>query len=198
LGSVRLLVNVSNGNITQRIDYDAWGNQVSNLGSSISSLSFAGCLYDEHTGLVRFGARDFNPTIGRWTNKDPIGFGGGVSNLYEYCINDPVNFVDPSGLQWIFSIARYIGGFIGRGGGFISGSMPMKGGFGEQGYDLDFDGTPDDQDERDNRKDPLWQWEQYEKLQKKLENLEQRDKLEKGIEHMKLKAFIELMDNPCD
>lgn len=36
---------------------------------------------------------------GRWTTKDPIGFGGGDGNLYSYVTNDPVDFVDPSGLE---------------------------------------------------------------------------------------------------
>jgi hypothetical protein len=50
------------------------------------------------TGLVRFGARDYDPQIGRWTTKDPIRFDGGDTNLYGYVLNDPINFIDPSGL----------------------------------------------------------------------------------------------------
>lgn len=69
---------------------------------------FAGGLYELSTGLVRFGARDYDSVIGRWVAKDPILFGGGVSNLYEYCLNDPVNLFDPSGLQ---SISNPIGMF---------------------------------------------------------------------------------------
>ena len=88
----------------------AWGNQVSNLGSNISSLSFAGGLYDEHTGLVRFGARDYNPTIGRWISKDPIGFDGGQSNLYSYVDNNPIIFVDITGQgKWGYR-GLYMGG----------------------------------------------------------------------------------------
>lgn len=34
------------------------------------------------TKLIRFGARDYDPTIGRWTTKYPIGFPGGDTNLY--------------------------------------------------------------------------------------------------------------------
>jgi RHS repeat-associated protein len=60
-------------------------------------FGFAGGLYEPATGLVRFGARDYDPLTGRWTNKDPIRFSGGDTNLYGYVTQDPVNFVDPSG-----------------------------------------------------------------------------------------------------
>jgi RHS repeat-associated protein len=61
-------------------------------------MGFAGGHYDPDTGLVRFGARDYDPYTGRWTARDPILFAGGQSNLYAYVGSDPVNFVDPSGL----------------------------------------------------------------------------------------------------
>ena len=63
-------------------------------------FGFADGLYDPDTGLVRFGVRDYNPAIGRWTAKDPINFAGGSVNLYEYVLNDPVRFIDPKG-EWI-------------------------------------------------------------------------------------------------
>jgi len=37
-------------------------------------------------------AEFFDPTIGRWTTKDPIRFGGGDSNLYAYALNNPGEF----------------------------------------------------------------------------------------------------------
>jgi len=46
---------------------------------------------------VRFGARDYDAETGRWVSKDPILFGGGDSNLYQYTMADPVNWIDPSG-----------------------------------------------------------------------------------------------------
>src|SRR4029077_2590427 len=58
---------------------------------------FAGGLGDRDTGLVRFGARDYDPALGRFTTPDPLRFGGGGTNLYGYALNDPVNLSDPSG-----------------------------------------------------------------------------------------------------
>jgi RHS repeat-associated protein len=63
-------------------------------------FGFAGGLYDVETKLCRFGYRDYDTDTARWTDKDPILFAGGDTNLYGYCINDPVNFNDPLGL-WI-------------------------------------------------------------------------------------------------
>lgn len=51
---------------------------------------------------MRFGSRDYDPTIGRWLNKDPNRFEGGI-NLYSYNNNDPINFVDPTGLLCEYS-----------------------------------------------------------------------------------------------
>ncbi len=68
-----------------------------NLG--FQPFGFAGGLYDSDTKLVRFGARDYDAVTGRWTNRDPLLFGGGVSNLHEYSVDDPINCIDPNGFQ---------------------------------------------------------------------------------------------------
>jgi len=99
-GSVRLVVDAATGEVAQRLDYDAWGNVVLDTSPGFQPFGFAGGLYDADTGLVRFGARDYDPVTGRWTARDPILFGGGQANLYAYVNNDPVNFTDPSGLAW--------------------------------------------------------------------------------------------------
>src|SRR5688500_17743289 len=62
-------------------------------------FGFAGGLYDSDTGLVRFGARDYDPQTGRWTAKEPLGFAGGDSNFYAYALGDPVNYFDLDGMQ---------------------------------------------------------------------------------------------------
>jgi len=67
-------------------------------------FGFAGGLYDHVTGLVRFGARDYDPETGRWMAKDPILFGGGDVNLYGYVMGDPINYFDKTG-TYIESLA---------------------------------------------------------------------------------------------
>jgi len=98
LGSPRLVVNSSTGEIVQRIDYDVWGNISQDSNPGFQPFGFAGGIYDNDTQLSRFGARDYDAWSGRWTNKDPIRFGGGDANLYGYVLSDPVNFIDPDGL----------------------------------------------------------------------------------------------------
>lgn len=97
LGSVRLVINTSTGQLAQRIDYDEFGNVITDTNPGFQPFGFAGGLYDQHTGLVRFGARDYDARIGRWTVKDPIRFAGGDANLFGYAWNNPLNIVDPSG-----------------------------------------------------------------------------------------------------
>jgi RHS repeat-associated protein len=93
------MVNAVTGAVVQRMRHDEFGNVLEDTNPGFTPFGFAGGIYDVDTGLVRFGARDYDPVIGRWTSKDPIRFGGHQSNLYVYVNNDPVNRTDPSGLE---------------------------------------------------------------------------------------------------
>jgi RHS repeat-associated protein len=97
LGSPRLVVDTETGEIAQRLDYDVHGRVLVDTAPDFQPFGFAGGLHDVDTGLVRFGARDYDPELARWTAKDPSGFAGGDTNLYTYAYGDPVNFVDPNG-----------------------------------------------------------------------------------------------------
>jgi RHS repeat-associated protein len=98
LGTPRLLVDAA-GNVAEQSDYDAYGIVVARTGRvSEDIFGFAGGIVEDATGFVRFGARDYDPRSGRWTNKDPGGFSGGL-NLYAYAVGDPVNVVDSNG-RW--------------------------------------------------------------------------------------------------
>ncbi len=101
VGSLRAMSD-DEGTIQREIVYDSFGNTLSDSNPSLDiHIGFAGGLMDSDTGLNRFGFRDYDPEIGRWTAKDPIGFAGGDTDLYAYCAADPVNCVDPAGLALI-------------------------------------------------------------------------------------------------
>lgn len=91
----------SSGNVLLKREYDSFGNILNEEGTPPFEMpfGFAGGLYDKDTGLVRFGYRDYDPDTGRWTAKDPILFAGGDTDLYGYCLNDPVNLADPRGTE---------------------------------------------------------------------------------------------------
>jgi RHS repeat-associated protein len=107
LGSPRAIVDVASGSVVWRADYDAWGNRSLISGTAdFVPFGFAGGIFDNETGLVRFGARDYDSTTGRWMAKDPTRFLAvegqwlmGEGNLYEYARSDPVNHVDRRGRQ---------------------------------------------------------------------------------------------------
>ena len=102
LGSVRAIVNVQSGAVLQAIEYVAFGVVLRDTNPGFQPFGFAGGLYDADTGLVRFGARDYDASVGRWTNKDPIGFAGQQGNQYLYVGGDPVNRIDPTGRSTVY------------------------------------------------------------------------------------------------
>jgi RHS repeat-associated protein len=113
LGSVRLVVDIQTGAVVQRIDYDAFGRVLQDTNPRFQPFGFVGGLYDTDTGLVRFGARDYDAEVGRWTAKDPLGFEGGDINLYTYVDNNPQNYTDPTG--------EFINVLIGAGASVLAG-----------------------------------------------------------------------------
>ena len=121
LGSQVQVINASTGAIVQEVKYDEWGNILSDTNPGFTPFGFAGCLYDQDTKLCRFGARDYDASIGRWLSKDPILFEGGDTNLYGYVMQDPVNWIDVSGLTRKSPD---------EGSGFPGGSGPGGGGGG--------------------------------------------------------------------
>jgi RHS repeat-associated protein len=96
---VRLVVDTADGTIVQEMRYDAWGNVTYDSSPGFQPFGFAGGLYDPQTRLVRFGARDYDASIGRWMGKDPELFTGGDANLYGYVAESPTTLTDPTGLS---------------------------------------------------------------------------------------------------
>jgi RHS repeat-associated protein len=97
VGSLRAVFDNA-GTAVKRVDYDSFGNILSDSNPGFTvPFGFAGGLHDRDIGLVRFGARDYDPATGKWTAKDPIDFFGGDLNIYRYVSSDPINGIDPKG-----------------------------------------------------------------------------------------------------
>ena len=99
-------MDVVDGSVVQQFEYDEFGRILSDSNPGFQPFGFAGGLYDQYTELTRFGARDYDAEIGRWTTKDPIRFDGGI-NLYGDILDDPVNYFDPNGTHPALAAAVY-------------------------------------------------------------------------------------------
>jgi RHS repeat-associated protein len=98
LGSIRDIVD-NDGNVENHIVYDAFGKVVSETAAAVDFLfGFTGRERDEESGLNYHRARYYDTATGRWLSNDPIGFAAGDTNIQRYVGNNPVNYVDPSGL----------------------------------------------------------------------------------------------------
>ena len=83
--------------IVNRYEYDAWGVPEVCKEQTENRFLFNGQQYDAVTGQYYLRARFYNPVIGRFTQEDT--YRGDGLNLYTYCQNNPVYYVDPSGHQ---------------------------------------------------------------------------------------------------
>jgi RHS repeat-associated protein len=90
------LTNAS-GNTVEVYEYDVYGRLGASDASHPNRFLFTGREYDKETGLYYYRARYYNPQIGRFLQTDPVGYKDGM-NCYQYCKNNSVNLVDPSGL----------------------------------------------------------------------------------------------------
>ncbi len=122
LGSV-VATTDKTGAVTGNASYDAWGNTTSS--GNIPQYGYTGREPDE-TGLIYYRARYYDPTLGRFTQRDPIGLRGGL-NQYAYVGNNPTNLTDPSGLQPSNVEYGFDGGsYVDLGSGINSGNQSLS------------------------------------------------------------------------
>ncbi|MFN7963155.1 MAG: RHS repeat-associated core domain-containing protein [Thermoanaerobaculia bacterium] len=97
-GSIRYLTS-SSGQAENHYEYDSFGRLLVAEEAVANPFTYTGREQEAESGLTFFRARFYDPTTGRFESRDPLGFGGGDLNLYRYVSGDPVNRVDPLGLE---------------------------------------------------------------------------------------------------
>jgi RHS repeat-associated protein len=95
--------------------YYPFGKQITNLslnpsgqklrynGKELQTQSLAGRALDWYD----YGARFYDPTLGRWHSVDPLAEKYNSWSVYHYCANNPLNYTDPDGMQWWPAVAQY-------------------------------------------------------------------------------------------
>ena len=95
LGTPQVLTDASN-TVVWRGDYSPFGQANETVKTVEQNLRFPGQYYDKETGLHYNYFRDYDPSIGRYIQSDPIGLRGGLST-YGYSHQNPIKFIDPDG-----------------------------------------------------------------------------------------------------
>ena len=132
LGSVRAVVNGSNGAICKASDYSPYGEQSDAESMQTASTPAWITLRDAYTGqedqhqdfgtgYTDFGARQYSPALRRWMTTDPLSEKYYGISPYAFCNNNPVNFVDPDGMKWKKDKAA------GYGIGLLTNLVPFSG-----------------------------------------------------------------------
>ncbi|TAN40871.1 MAG: type IV secretion protein Rhs, partial [Nitrospirae bacterium] len=122
LGSITVLSD-KYGKVVQTYDYDAFGNMKKYEQKIKQPYTYTAREYDSEIKLYYYRARYYDAKVGRFISKDPIGFEGGI-NFYLYVGNNPVNLVDPTGLNAIAIAEGFLTKleqYIARAGAFIAG-----------------------------------------------------------------------------
>ncbi len=107
-------------------EYDAFGNIITKCGSLANDFLFSTQMANSNAGWYMYMFRSYDPQLGRWTQRDPIGTRLKTQretilsepNLYEFCYNSPLNFIDLLGLFsrrdiWAACVGVIIGGCVG-------------------------------------------------------------------------------------
>jgi RHS repeat-associated protein len=99
LGTPRKITNSSTNAVVWRWDPDTFGSMAPSITTIIYNLRFPGQYYLPETGLMYNYFRDYDPSMGRYLESDPIGLLGGSLSTYGYVHGDAIDYADPRGLE---------------------------------------------------------------------------------------------------
>jgi len=110
LGSTSLITDLD-GNVAQHIEYIPYGEVFIEERNNTwnTPYKFNGKELDEETGLYYYGARYYDPRVSVWLGVDPVGEKYQGISVYTYCMDNPVNAVDPDGEKIVFLIRDHSG-----------------------------------------------------------------------------------------
>jgi RHS repeat-associated protein len=92
LGSIREMFT-RGGTVVARYDYDPYGRSTTILGTTPTDMNFTGLYRHSKSNLDLATYRAYDPDLGRWLSRDPLGEKGGV-NLYGYVGGEPIGRID--------------------------------------------------------------------------------------------------------
>ena len=130
VGTVNWLLTDNQGTVRDVVQFDSttdttaevdhlvysrlWGVGLAGPGLGATDPSpifyYNGVWQDPQTGLYDMGARWYDAVDAVFASYDPLGFGGGQTNLSEDCVNSPTNLVDPSGM-WTAELYNIVAGW---------------------------------------------------------------------------------------
>jgi RHS repeat-associated protein len=103
LGNVRAVIDES-GALIQTNNYYPFGGVFAKSGSADNKYLYNGKELQEETDWLDYGARMYDPSLGRWHCADPLSDAehNYTFSPYNYCINNPIAFIDPNGMDWFY------------------------------------------------------------------------------------------------
>ncbi len=105
LGSAMRMID-GDGDVVQTLVYDPFGTTIYSDGASGNSYMYTGQEKDQATGLYYYGARYYDPVLGKFITPDTVLDG---LNRYAYCHNNPVKYVDPTGQKVVDKDYEWLG-----------------------------------------------------------------------------------------